>query len=138
VAVLVFARLYTDQRKLNNMEDDLDLALNRLPPGQRVISSLPDESLRSLCFHHDLDRACIGHCFSYANYEPSSRQFRIRALPGNGIVLSGYSDIDAIARGNYVVQPRDLPLYVVHPCGLNFHDVCSRALQAGESSGIPR
>jgi len=28
---------------------------------------------------HSVDRACIGHCFSYSNYEPSSGQFRVRA-----------------------------------------------------------
>ncbi len=135
VTVLFFALLYTDQRELNNMEDQMDLALSRLPSGQRVINSLPDQSLRSLCFHHDMDRACIGHCFSYANYEPSSRQFRIHASPGNGIVLDDYADVDAVAGNRYMVQPRDLPLYFVYPCGLNFREVCSRSLQAGESSG---
>src|SRR5208282_5966424 len=32
---------------------------------------------------HIADRACIGHCFSYGNYEPASAQFRVRANPGN-------------------------------------------------------
>ena len=27
---------------------------------------------------HVIDRACIGHCFSYANYEPATAQFRVR------------------------------------------------------------
>jgi hypothetical protein len=133
VAVLFFGLLYTDHRDLNRMEDKLDIAVSHLPPAQRVISSLPDQSLRSLIIHHDLDRACIGHCFSYANYEPSSRQFRIRAQPGNGIVSDNFADVDAIARGTYLVQPRDLPLYLAYPCGTNFQDVCSRPLHAGET-----
>jgi hypothetical protein len=137
VAVLFFTLLYTDQRDLNNMEDQMDLAVNRLPTGQRVINSLPGQSLRSLCFHHDLDRACIGHCFSYANYEPSSRQFRIHASPRNGIVLDDYADVDAVAGGRYIVQPRDLPVYLVYPCGLDSRDVCSRLLRVGETSGTP-
>jgi hypothetical protein len=137
VAVLFFGLLYTDDLELNHMEDKLDLAVNRLPPGQRVISSLPDQSLRSLCLHHDLDRACIGRCFSYANYEPSSRQFRIHARPDNEIVLDDYADVDAIADGRYIVRPRDLPLYLVYPCGSNFRDVCSRPLGAGETSEKP-
>jgi hypothetical protein len=137
VAVWFFALLYTDLRELNRMEDRLDVAVNRLPPGQRVISPLPSKSLRSLCFQHDLDRACIGHCFSYANYEPSSRQFRIRAQPGNGIVLEDYADVDAVAGGRYIVQLRDLPIYLVYPCGLDFRDVCSRPLRVGETSGKP-
>ena len=24
-----------------------------------------------------IDRICVGHCYSYANYEPSTDQFRI-------------------------------------------------------------
>jgi hypothetical protein len=137
VAVLFFTLLYTDQRKLNRMENRIDVAVARLPPGQRVITSLPDQSLRSLCLHHDLDRACIGHCFSYANYEPSSGQFRIHARPGNSIVLGDYADIDAVSSGTYVVQPRDVPVYLVYPCGSNFKEVCSRPLSVGEKSGQP-
>ncbi len=136
VAVLFFALLYTDQRELNRMEDRLDLAVARLPPGQRVISELPDQSLRSLCLYHDLDRACIGHCFSYANYEPSSRQFRIHASPGNGIVLDDYDNVDAVAAGTYIVQSRDLPLHLIYLCGLR--DFCSRPLNLGENSGSPK
>jgi hypothetical protein len=135
VAVLFFGLLYTDNRELNQLEDRLDAAVARLPPAPRVISSLPSQSLRSLCFHHDLDRACIGHCFSYANYEPSSRQFRIRALPGNQIVLNDYADVDAVAAGRYIVQPRDTPIYLAYPCGPDLRNVCTHPLQAGEKSG---
>ncbi len=137
VAALFFAYLYADNRDLNRLEDRLDLVVRQLPPAQRVISTLPSQSLRSLCIQHDLDRACIGHCFSYANYEPSSRQFRIHAQPGNGVVLSDYVDVDAVAGGSYVVQPRDLPLQLVYLCGSDLRDVCSRPLRAGEASGKP-
>ncbi|MGA8617869.1 MAG: hypothetical protein WB660_05035 [Candidatus Sulfotelmatobacter sp.] len=132
VAVLFFGLVYADNRELNRLEDRLDAAVAQLPPAQRVISSLPSQSLYSLCFQHNLDRACIGHCFSYANYEPSSRQFRIHARPGNGIVLDNYADVDSVANGTYVVQPRDLPLYLVYLCGQDSRDVCSRPLHAGE------
>lgn len=137
VAIFFFGLLYTDNRELNQLEDRLDVALDRLPPGQRVINSLQDQSLRSLCFQHDLDRACLGRCFSYANYEASSRQFRIRARPGNGIVLDDYADIDAVARGTYIARPRDLPVYFVYLCGLDSRDVCSSPLKVGEASGKP-
>jgi hypothetical protein len=136
VAILFFGFLYSDDRDLNRFEDRMDLGVSRLPPGQRVVSSLPDNSLRSLCLHHDLDRACIGHCYSYANYEPPSRQFRIRARPANGIVLDD-ADFDAVVRGTYRVQTHDLPLYLVYPCGSDFQDVCSRPLQVGETIGKP-
>jgi len=137
VAILFFALLYIDDRELNKLEDRMDLAVNQLPRGQRVVSFLGDQSLRSLCLYHDLDRACIGHCFSYANYEPSSKQFRIRARTGNGIVLDKYADVDAVAAGSYVLQPRDLPLDLIYPCDADFRDVCSRPLGAGEINGKP-
>jgi hypothetical protein len=135
VTVLFFGLLYADNRELNQLEDRLDAVVARMPPGQRLLSSLSSESLRSLCLQHDLERACIGHCFSYANYEPSSRQFRVRARPGNGLVLADYAAVNAVADGSYVVQPRDLPVYLVYPCGLRLSDVCSRPLQAGEAIG---
>jgi hypothetical protein len=137
LALLFFGLLYTDDRELNQLDDRLDAAVVRLPSGQRVISSFPSKPLRSLCFQHELDRACIGHCFSYANYEPSSRQFRIRARPGNGIVLDDYTDVDAVAGGRYIIQPRDLPLHLVYLCGAQLQEVCSRPLRAGERSGQP-
>ena len=115
------------------MEDGLDAAVRALPQGRRLVSILPDASLYSLCFHHDLDRACIGHCWSYADYEPSSRQFRIRATPGNGIVLDDFADVTAVASGTYVVQARDLPIYLVYACGLGLTEVCLRPLQLGET-----
>jgi hypothetical protein len=138
VAVLFFGLLYSDNRELNRLEDRLDAAIVRLPPEQRVISSFPSKPLRSLCFQHDLDRACLGHCFSYANYEPSSRQFRIHASPGNGIVLDDYIDVDAVAGGRYVVQPGDVPLYLVYLCGADLRDVCARPLQVGETNEKPK
>jgi len=137
VAMLFFGLLYLDNRELNQMEDRLDAVVAGLPPGRRVVSSLPSQSLGSLCFQHDLDRACIGHCFSYANYEPSSRQFRIHARPGNGIVLDNYSDVDAVADASYVVQPRDLPVSLVYLCGSRPTHVCSRPLRAGDAIGKP-
>ena len=137
VALLFFGLLYADQRELNRMEDRLDVAVDRLPLGQRAITSLADQSLRSLCLHHDLDRACIGHCFSYANYEPSSRQFRIRALPGNGIVLDKSADVAAMGAGTYAARPSDLPLNFLYACSPNFREVCSRPLQAGETVAKP-
>jgi len=135
VTILFFGLLYADDMRLNHKEDRLDAAVSALPSRQRVINFLPDQSLHSLCFHHDLDRACIGHCFSYANYEPSSGQFRIRAGPGNGIVLDDYGDVDAVAGGRYTVQQRDLPVYLVYPCGPDLREVCTRPLQVDEITG---
>ena len=59
---------------------------------------------------HMIDRACVGRCFSYANYEASTAQFRIRAVAENPYVTSRYRDSWAMQAGKYVVQDRDLPL----------------------------
>jgi hypothetical protein len=136
-AVLFFGLLYADDRELNRLEDRLEAAVAQLPPAQRVVNPLPAQSLRALCFHHDLDRACIGHCFSYADYEPSSRQFRIRAAPDNGIVLDDYASVNAVESGTYVIRARDVPVYMLYLCGSDSRDVCWRQLQVGEMTGKP-
>jgi hypothetical protein len=132
VALVFFFFLYTDTRELNRLEDGIDAAVAQLPAGQRVIGSFPGWSNRVIPLQHALDRACIGRCFSYANYEPSSRQFRVRAQAGNPIVISEYPDVEAVEEGKYIVKPRDLPLYEVFLCGAARHDVCLSSLQAGK------
>lgn len=136
-AVVFFAFLYVDARQLNETENRIERVVSSLPAGSRVLTTLSSASLGSLCEFHDLDRACIGHCYSYANYEPSSRQFRIRVLGDNDVVLNKTSDIDAAATGAYVVQSRDLPIYAVYPCGAGGREICSRMLQIGEKIGNP-
>lgn len=131
VALVFFSFLYIDTRELNRLEDGIDAAVKELPAGQRVIASFPGWSNRMVPLRHALDRACIGRCFSYANYEPSSRQFRIRAQAGNQVVLDNYPDVEAVEEGRYVVKPRDVPLYEVFLCGPARHDVCLRSLEAG-------
>jgi len=62
---------------------------------------------------HMIDRACIGHCFSYGNYEallgcvprPEHRAKRIRDRD--------YLDSWDMRNGKYVVQERDPPLWQV-------------------------
>jgi len=126
------AMLYADTRELNRWEDSVDDKVAQLPFGQRVISSLPALSLPVDPLTHMVDRACVGHCYSYANYEPSTRQFRIRAEKGNAIVLSEYADVFAIEKTKYVVQSRDIPLSLVYACHLTQWEACVRPLNAGD------
>jgi hypothetical protein len=125
--------LYADTRELNRWEDSVDARIAQLPFGQRVISALPVLSIPVDPLSHMVDRACVGHCYSYANYEPSTRQFRIRADKGNAIVLSEYADVFAIEKTGYTVQPRDLPLYLIYACHTTQWEACIRALSAGEA-----
>lgn len=110
LAVVFFAFLYRDERVLNQFEDRVDEVVARLPPEQRVIFGVRDQTLRVNALGHMIDRACIGRCYSYANYEPSTRQFRIRAPRPNRIVTSTYSLSWAMQNGGYLVKQRDLPL----------------------------
>jgi hypothetical protein len=135
-ALSFFGLLFRDDLKLNRLEGQVDAVIEKLPPMNRVISPLPDWSLYSLCFQHDLDRACVGHCFSYANYEPSSGQFRIHERLGNDVVL-GHRDADDVSSGSYRVLARDLPIYMIYRCGVEMNKVCSLKLAAGDLTRQP-
>jgi hypothetical protein len=60
-----------------------------------------------------MDRSCIGRCYSYANYEPSTAQFRVRVNGENPFVAATYADSYAMQTGKYVVKQQDLPLYQI-------------------------
>jgi hypothetical protein len=92
VALVFFGFLYRDERLLNAFEDRMQEAIATLPPGQRVISAIDDPELRANALTHIVDRVCVGHCYSYANYEPSTAQFRIRAIAENPYVAYTYQD----------------------------------------------
>lgn len=111
VALMFFAFLYHDERSLNALEDRFDAAVAQLPPGQRVVSALNDPNLRINAVTHMIDRACLGRCFSYGNYEPCTAQFRIRTTGVSPLIVSTYQDSWALQRGGYVVRERDVPLY---------------------------
>jgi hypothetical protein len=136
IAAAFSAMLFADTRELNRWEDSVDAKVAQLPFGQRVISALPVLSIPVDPLSHMVDRACVGRCYSYANYEPSTRQFRIRADKGNGIVLSEYADVYAIEKTGYTVQPRDLPLSLIYACHTTQWEACIRPLSVGE--GVSR
>ena len=134
-AVIYFGLVFHDARKLNRLEDKVDAAVAQLPVNSRVIGLLRVPSQAMTPGVHGLDRACIGHCFSYANYEPASQAFRLRASAGNPIVMADYRDVQAAEIGQYQVQARDLPVFLVYLCGPDGQQVCSRNLHEGEVIG---
>ncbi|HEX8816351.1 MAG TPA: hypothetical protein VF753_12690 [Terriglobales bacterium] len=129
--VSYFGLLFADGRMLNRVEDRLDAVVGQLPTNTRVIGRLRSITM-PIQLLHAVDRACLGYCYSYANYEPASRQFRVRAAAGNPIVMADYHDVSAVERGDYRVQARDLPLFLVYLCGA---EVCARELREGEVVG---
>jgi len=134
VALLFFSFLYSDERVLNSFEDAMSEVVSQLPPGQRVVSGVDDPYLRVNPLGHMIDRVCVARCYSYANYEPSTGQFRVRAMASNPIVLSTYEESWQLQNGIYVVKDRDLPLYQVILDRSNRLTV--RSLRAGAPSGI--
>jgi hypothetical protein len=134
VALLFFGFLYRDEGALNAFEDRMTRLVSQLPPGQRVVSAINDPTLRVNALAHMIDRACLGRCYSYANYEPSTAQFRIRAVAENPIVVSTDSDSSSLQNGSYVVKQRDLPLYQVDLDQAGHMAI--RILAAGAQSGI--
>ncbi len=132
-AVIFFCFVYADESALNRVEDKMERVVAQLPPGQRVVSALMDTNLRVFSLLHVIDRVCVGHCFSYGNYEHSAGQFRIRAERDNGMVVSDFRESWAIEKGGYVVKPRDLPLYRIDVCDASGRDLCVAPVKAGET-----
>jgi hypothetical protein len=113
VVLVFFAFLYHDERGLNALEDQIEQRVATLPPGQRVISGIDAPALRANSITHIVDRVCTGHCYSYANYEPSTAQFRIRTVGKSPLVVMTYKDSWAIQTGTYTIKPEDVPLYLI-------------------------
>ncbi|MGB2670302.1 MAG: hypothetical protein WAO11_06225 [Candidatus Acidiferrum sp.] len=136
-AIVFFAFLYQDTSTMNRMESEAERLVEHLPFGTKVLSTIwaPLDSRVSFIGHF-VDRACIGHCFSYANYEPSSGQFRIRVRPGSPVASASDDDSEDMQAGEYEVQEGDLPAMEIYQCDENdLTKLCIRSLVAGEKNG---
>jgi hypothetical protein len=129
---LFFSFIYVDTRALNHVEGLMEQSVAQIPAGSRVVSALCDDRGDVNLLAHAMDRVCIGHCFSYANYEPSTAQFRIRADSENPVVMPEYRDSGALQEGTYVVKPNDVPLYQIY---LRGRYLDTRMLKAGDVTG---
>jgi len=132
LAVLFFSFLYVDSSALNYVEALLEQSVAELPYGTRVVSALCDQRGDVNLVNHTLDRACIGRCFAYANYEPPSKAFRIRVEGESPVVVTTDAESGALQLGSYIVKPRDLPLFQIY---LRGRYVESRWLKAGDVTG---
>jgi len=136
-AAVFFAFLYQDTGWLNRLEENAEELASKLAPGTRVIVMIEAPAASRMEFvDHAAERACIGHCFSYANYEPSSRQFRVRVREGSPVVASSADDAQDMASGQYEVQDQDLPIKQIYQCDeSDLTKLCIRDLAAGEVNG---
>jgi hypothetical protein len=138
-AAVFFGFLFHDTATLNRIEANASRVIAGLPQGAHVIPYLnaPDD-WRVEFIYHVVERACIGHCFSYSNYEPASGQFRLRVRPGSPIVTSSSDDAESMASGDYDIKPSDPPLIGIYQCDDNdFTKLCAAPLQPGESTQTP-
>jgi hypothetical protein len=131
---IYFTFLYVDQRAQNRIEDLMEQTVAQLPPASRVINGLCDNSSRIHPVAHNLDRVCIGKCWSYGNYEPASGAFRVRAAENNPIVVADSIAAEDIEHGKYVVQASDPPLYQIF---LRDGRLDTRLLKAGDATASP-
>ncbi|HEY4949645.1 MAG TPA: hypothetical protein VIH88_04870 [Candidatus Acidoferrales bacterium] len=133
IAAIFFTFLYQDTGTINRMETQVEQLVRTLPRNSRVLATLkPPFPESRILVQHIADRACIGHCFSYGNYEPGSGQFRVRATPRNLYAMSSFDSAVNMEDGSYELQPEDLPAYQVYQCSADQERLCIRPLAAGE------
>lgn len=134
IAAVFFTFLYQDTALVNRMEGQAEQLVRTLPPEQRVLATILPLPGSRVMIQHMIDRACIGYCFSYGNYEPGSGVFRVHAVPGNPYVLSDYDLVVEMEEGDYTVTDEDLPAYQVYQCSESGTVLCIRPLEADEDN----
>ena len=137
VAIVFFTFHYQDTGWLNRLEANAEKLVADLPAGTRVVVTIDATADSRITFiGHAVERACISHCFSYANYEPASGEFRVRVRKGSPVVTSSTDDAEDMASGEYEVDDTDLPLKQIYQCdSKDLANLCIRDLEAGEISG---
>ena len=136
-AIVFFSFLYQDTGWINRLEANAEQLVSNLPPGTRVIATVGAPPGSRISFvGHAVERACIGHCFSYANYEAASGEFRVRVRKGSPVATSSTDDAEGMAAGEYEVDETDLPLKQIYQCDSgDLTKLCIRDLESGEING---
>jgi hypothetical protein len=125
VALIYFGLLIHDTRSLAPLSAKLDETVRTLPAGSRVImQNVKSPHGGAVPVHFMLERSCIGHCYAYANFEPSTGHFRVRAIAPNPYVLSNNLSVAELNGGSYMLREFEEPLYVVQPCAKDPKDFC--------------
>jgi hypothetical protein len=136
-AAVFFTMIYQNTASLERMETNANQLITPLPFGSRVLRTVQsDDDWRAEFIYHLLDRACIGHCFAYSNYEAATKQFRVRVNPGSSIVTADPDESESMESGEYRVQEEDLPIWQIDQCDPeDWTQLCIRKLKAGETNG---
>ena len=136
VSLVFFAFLYQDTAFLNRMEDNTRRITEQLPFGTRTLSTIFAPNDYRTIYLHIPDRACIDHCWLVSNYEPSTKQFRVRVQQGSPVVTGSVDDSEDMQSGTYDVQEEDLPLKQIYQCDArDLAQICIRDLAEDEKNG---
>ncbi len=135
-AIFIFM-LHRDTGVLDRLEQNAEAITHELPYGTRVSSSVFSPPGFRPQYEHLVDRACIGHCFLYSNYEPSTEKFRVRVeKEGSRLVASRVNESEDLQFGNYDIEDGDLPMKQIYQCDRSdLTRLCVRDLEAGEKNG---
>jgi hypothetical protein len=134
-ASVFFVWVHQDTGTINRVEVRAEQLVRTLPRGSRVMATIfaPEDS--RVYIQHMIDRACIGYCFDYGNYEPGTGLFRVRGDQGGAYNLGDYGLAVDMEEGTYVVEPEDLPVYQVYQCSKeDWTALCVTPLHAGEEN----
>jgi len=134
IAGVFFVWVYQDTGVINRMELQAEQLVRTVPRDSRIMATifpLPDSRVY---IQHMIDRACIGYCFDYGNYEPGTNLFRVRGDGGGAYNMGDYGLAVDMEVGDYIVDPDDLPAYQVYQCSASGTDLCIAALHAGEQN----
>jgi hypothetical protein len=112
-----FLMIYVKGRDLDRLEDKMDRIVETLPPNSLVVAPLTGNA-RTNQWGHMIDRACVGRCFSYANYEPSTNYFRIRLNGVSPFIAPDFDSSAELQAGEYHPPPESPGYYQIDgDCG---------------------
>jgi len=135
-AAVYFTMVYRDTRLVGRMEENAEKITRELPGGTRVLATIFEPLDYRMVTLHVVDRACVGHCFLYSNYEAATKQFRLRVSEGSRVAVSSADDSEDMQFGSYDVEDEDLPLKEIYQCDAgDWTTLCIRDLKAGEKNG---
>jgi hypothetical protein len=138
LAVVYFVFLFQDTGAVNRLEANAEALVSTLPVGTRIIPTIAaDPDWRAEFIGHAAERACIARCFVYSNYEPSSRQFRVRvATGGSWIVAESSENAEDMQGGGYELERSDLPVKHLYQCDRgDWTKLCLGDFAEGQSTG---
>jgi hypothetical protein len=132
LATICLGLTYTVDTAGDIVAKHIEDSVNSLPAYSSVVAAFKPINSRIHTFTHSLDRACLGHCFNFGNYEPPSRAFRVRVAEGSPVATADSSDVFSIESGEFVRRATDPPLYTVCNCTEDPHRLCTRLMAVGD------